>query len=203
MEVRQYNPQSKKLDLKIISGYFIGCCVGSRGSKFYFPSHITRVIELDRAIYFEDDTGTNQGLREIMFKKHQVFIPMPIASALIFSPVVDQHLVVTTNDEPIEDVDPVVPDLDLVALDVVMDITLRRLERAPRLTISDDYIVYLQEHEYDVGDVLDPTIYKQAIVTSQSNLWIDAMKDEMTSMSHNKVWSLVYLPNGCRHIRCK
>ena len=201
--MRQYNPQSKKLDLKIISGYFIGYYVGSRGSKFYFPSHITRVIELDRAIYFEDDTGTNQGLREIMFKEHQVFIPMPIASALIFSPVVDQHLVVTTNDEPIEDVDPVVQDLDLVALDVVMDITLRRLERAPRLTISDDYIVYLQEHEYDVGDVLDPTIYKQAIVTPQSNLWIDAMKDEMTSMSHNKVWSLVYLPNGCRHIRCK
>ena len=28
------------------------------------------------------------------------------------------------------------------------------------------------------------------------------MKDEMTSMSQNKVWSLVNLPNGCRPIGC-
>ena len=32
------------------------------------------------------------------------------------------------------------------------------------------------------GDVSDPTIYKEAIVSPQSNFWIDEMKDEMTSM---------------------
>ena len=36
VEVRPYNPQSKKLDPKTISGYFIGYCVGSRGSRFYY-----------------------------------------------------------------------------------------------------------------------------------------------------------------------
>ena len=46
---------------------------------------------------------------------------------------------------------------------------MRWLERACRLTISDDYIVYLQEHEYDVGDVSDSTTYKEAIVSPQSN----------------------------------
>ena len=46
---------------------------------------------------------------------------MPITFALISSPVVDQHPVATTNDEPIEDVDPVAPDVDPVALDVAMD----------------------------------------------------------------------------------
>ena len=100
---------------------------------------------------------------------------MPIASAPISSLVVDKHPVATTNDELIEDVDPVAPD-------VVMDIPLRRLERTRRPTISDDYIVYLQEHEYDVGDISDLTTYKETIVSPQSNLWIDAMKDEMTSM---------------------
>ena len=35
-----------------------------------------------------------------------------------------------------------------------MDIPLRRLERARRPVILDDYIVYLQKHEYDVGDAL-------------------------------------------------
>ena len=72
-----------------------------------------------------------------------------------------------------------------------------------RLSILDNYIVYLQEHEYDVGDVSNSTTYKEAIVSPQSNFWIDAMKDKMTSMSQNKVWSLVDLSNGCRSIGCK
>ena len=54
-----------------------------------------------------------------------------------------------------------------------------------------------------MGDVSNPTIYKEAIVSPQSNFWIDAMKDEMTSISQNKVWSLVDFPNGCRLIKCK
>ena len=57
--------------------------------------------------------------------------------------VVDRHPIATTDDEPIEDVDPVAPYVDLVALDVVKDIPLRRSERARRPTISYYYIVYL------------------------------------------------------------
>ena len=47
------------------------------------------MIESDRVIYFEDDTGTSQGPREIVFKEHLVFIIMHIAHALISSPIVD------------------------------------------------------------------------------------------------------------------
>ena len=43
---------------------------------------------------------------------------MPIAFAPISSLVVYQHPVATTDNEPIEDVDPVAPDVDLVTLDV-------------------------------------------------------------------------------------
>ena len=71
-----------------------------------------------------------------MFKERLVFILIPIASAPISSPIVDQHLVVTLDNEPIEEV-------DLQAPYVVMDITLRRLEGACRPAISDDYIIYL------------------------------------------------------------
>ena len=122
--------------------YFISYCVGSRGSKFYCSSHIIKVIELDRAIYFEDDTGTSQGPRDI-FQEHPIFIPVPIASALISRPLVNQHLVATIDDEPIKDVDPITLNVDLIALDVVMDIPLRRSKRALRLAILDDCIVYL------------------------------------------------------------
>ena len=102
-----------------------------------------------------------------MFKEHLVFIHVLIVSALISGPIVDQHPVATTNDEPIKNVDLVAPNVDIVDPDVVMDIPLRRSERAHRLAISDDYIVYLQEHEYDGGDVSNLTTYKEAIVSPQ------------------------------------
>ena len=128
---------------------------------------------------------------------------MPITSTPISSPVVDQHPIATTNDEPIEDVDPVAPDVDLVALDVAVDIPLRTSERARRPAISNDYFVYLQEHEYGVGDVSDATTYKDAIVSPQSNFLINAMKNKMASISQNKLWSLVDFPDGCKPIGCK
>ena len=68
---------------------------------------------------------------------------MPIASSPISSPVVDQHPVAIIDDEPIGDVDLVALDVDIVVPDVVMNIPLKRSERARRLTISNDYIVYL------------------------------------------------------------
>ena len=43
-KVRPYDLQSKKLDLKTISGFFVGYCVGSRGSRFYCPSHTMKII---------------------------------------------------------------------------------------------------------------------------------------------------------------
>ena len=55
---------------------------------------------------------------------------MPITSAPISSPVVDQHPNANTNEEPIKDVDLVAPNVDLVVTDVVMDIRLRRSARA-------------------------------------------------------------------------
>ena len=64
--MRIYNPQIKKLNPKTINGYFVGYCIGSRGSRLFYPSHTTRIVELDRAIYFEDDFGfdNSNGLRE-------------------------------------------------------------------------------------------------------------------------------------------
>ena len=99
-----------------------------------------------------------------MFKEHLIFIPLPIASAPISSPVVDQHPVATTDDEPIEDVDLVAPNVDIVAPDVVINIPLRRSERACRPAVSNDHIVFLLEHEYDVGDVSYPTTNKKPLL---------------------------------------
>jgi len=37
----------------------------------------------------------------------------------------------------------------------------------------------------------------------ESNLWYDAMKDEINSMQSKEVWNLVEFPNGAKAIGCK
>ncbi|KAF7841396.1 Retrovirus-related Pol polyprotein from transposon TNT 1-94 [Senna tora] len=81
-EVRPYNPQLKKLDAKTISGYFIGYCPGSRGNRFYCPSHSTRVIEFDRAYYFENDSNSgSEAPRAIQIHNEDTYLLMPSAAS--------------------------------------------------------------------------------------------------------------------------
>ena len=47
--------------------------------------------------------------------------------------------------------------------------------------------MYLQELDYDIGAENDPEKFSQAISCKESNLWYDAMKDEMNSMASNGV----------------
>ena len=63
--------------------------------------------------------------------------------------------------------------------------------------------MYLQELDYDIGAENDLETFSQAISCKESNLWYDAMKDEMNSMASNGVWNLVELPDGAKAIECK
>ena len=68
----------------------------------------------------------------------------------------------------------------------------------------DDYIVFLQEHEADIGIVEDdPINFRQAMESSNAQKWIDAMNEEIKSMKDNDVWDLVPLPEGAKPIGCK
>ena len=48
-----------------------------------------------------------------MFKEHLVFILVPIASALFSSPVIYQHLIATSDNEPTEEVNLEAPKIHL------------------------------------------------------------------------------------------
>ncbi|XP_074299961.1 uncharacterized protein LOC141631153 [Silene latifolia] len=72
-----------------------------------------------------------------------------------------------------------------------------------RSAIPDDYEVYLQELDYNVGADNDPMSFSQAVSSTESNLWMNAMKDEMNSMASNGVWDLVVLPDDVKPIGCK
>jgi hypothetical protein len=54
-----------------------------------------------------------------------------------------------------------------------------------------------------ISDMDGPVSYSQAMVGSESNIWLDAMKVEMHSMYVNKVWKLVDLPEGIKLVACK
>lgn len=49
----------------------------------------------------------------------------------------------------------------------------------------------------------NPVTYEEAISSSYSNLYVNAMEDKMKSMASNGKWELVELPKGSRPIGCK
>ena len=73
-------------------------------------------------------------------------------------------------------------------------LSLRRSQREKKLVVSNDYEVYLNEYDYDVGLESDPTSYDQAINGENSTLWLYAMEEELKLMKDNEVWDLVELP---------
>jgi hypothetical protein len=62
----------------------------------------------------------------------------------------------------------------------------RRSQREWKPTISNDYMVYMYE-DTNIGIEIDPSSFKEAMKSRHSSEWLDAMKDEMKSMSTNDV----------------
>ena len=65
--------------------------------------------------------------------------------------------------------------------------TLRRSTRTKRSSIPGDYVVYLQESDYNIRAKNDPESFSQAMSCKESELWYNAMKEEMNSIKSNEV----------------
>ncbi|GJU31326.1 hypothetical protein Tco_1174915 [Tanacetum coccineum] len=77
-------------------------------------------------------------------------------------------------------------------------IALNKPARVRKPVVPDEYIVYLQETDFDIGIDNDPVSFSQAIKGDKSEMWIDAMKEELKSMAQNKVKDLINLPEGSK-----
>ncbi|KAL4376717.1 hypothetical protein GQ457_02G017480 [Hibiscus cannabinus] len=214
-EVRIYNPQEKKLDPRTISGYFIGYAENSKGYRFYCPSNSTRIVESRNAKFLENDSVSGSDLSRNSIPVDQpstsserlvIIYNTPQAQMGVEQPInevpqpaentpVDQivHENLEIIEQPVEQHDP----------QENVGSTLRRSTRERKSAISSDYVVYLQESDYNVGAENDPESFSQAMSCNESKLWYDAMKDEMNSMKNNEVWDLVSLPDGVKAIGCK
>jgi hypothetical protein len=49
----------------------------------------------------------------------------------------------------------------------------------------------------------DPTLYEEAMGSPNSSMWLEAMEDEMRSMSSNDVWDLEEIPKGAKIVGYK
>ena len=49
----------------------------------------------------------------------------------------------------------------------------------------------------------DPASFEEAMRSTRSSEWLEAVKDEMRSMSTNGVWDLEEIPNGAKIVGCK
>ncbi|XXG71992.1 hypothetical protein AAC387_Pa07g1189 [Persea americana] len=206
-EARPYRPHEKKLDSKTISSYFIGYSERSRGYKFYDPT-LRSIFEMGTATFFEDvEFGGRNKVRDIVFKEESVSIPIiAFDNVQVSIPVNDQEAnpdpqQENVNQTPIQD-EIIVPEEQ--TQQPQEPVPLRRSTKERRNAIPDDFFVFLQEHEEEIGMVEnDPINFHQAMQGSNSQKWIDAMNEEYKSMQDNKVWELVPLPEGAKPIGCK
>jgi transposase InsO family protein len=219
-EVRIYNPQENKLDPRTISEYFIGYAERSKGDRFYCPSHITRIVESRNAKFLENDliSESDQTRNIVSENDHSESQPSTSSDRLII--VYNTPQVQTGVEQPIIEVPQIVDDIPIDQ--VVQELprtfeqrvephtfqeydgtTSRRSIRPKRSAILNDYVVYLQEYNYNVGAKNDPESFSQAMSCKETELWYNVMKEEMNSMKINQVWDLVELPNGVKAIGCK
>ncbi|KAL0541282.1 hypothetical protein IC582_021324 [Cucumis melo] len=203
-EVRMYNPHEKKLDSRTTSGFFIGYLEKSKGYRFYCPNHSTRIVETGNVRFIENDiiSGSLEP-RKVEIQEVRVEIPSSITSCQVVVPVV----VDSVNNPQEQQINGQTPHNDIVTNELVtegpQEIELRISVRLRRSAISDDYLVYLHESEFDLSIDNDPVSFSQAIKGDNSTKWLDAMKEELKSTNDNEVWDFVELPKESKRIGCK
>jgi hypothetical protein len=160
-------------------------------------------VETGNARFIENgEISGSDNLRNIDIQEVRMQVPMPITSNKIVVPIIFEqpnniqqqinepslHNNMVTNEQMVEE---------------PQEVALRRSQRERRSAISDEYVVYLQESDFDIGSSTDPILLSQALESVDSTKWMNTMKDELKSMNQNEVWDLVELPEGYKKVGCK
>jgi hypothetical protein len=180
-EVRIYNPQEKKLDPRNINEYFIGYTKRFKGYKFYCPSHNIRIVESRNAKFLKNDLiSENNQTKNIFFSENDLLESQPSTSNDRLIIVYNTSQVQTGVEQPIIELPQVANHISVEQ--AIQELprtfeqrvkpytsqgydgtTLRRSIRSKKLTILNDYIVYLQESDYNIRAKNDPESFSQAM----------------------------------------
>ncbi|GKD89274.1 retrovirus-related pol polyprotein from transposon TNT 1-94, partial [Tanacetum coccineum] len=172
--------------------------------RFYCPSHRSRIVKTGNAKFLENGKvsgSVENQVVDINKIRDDDPSPMNVHKSITIPDVVhvfqnqEQH--VNNEQTPHEENNLPTQTSELVG------ITLNKPARVRKLAIPNDYIVYLQETDFDIGIDNDFVSFSQAIKSYKSEMWIDAMKEELKSMAQNKFWDLVHFSEGSKRVGCK
>ena len=185
-----FNPHIGKLDPKTVSCHFIGYPATSKGFRFYCPTRTTKFVETRHAKFLENvNVSGSSETRKITLEENRTDIPLPMIPESVFPssssatpPVnVSGFIGVAPNNEP-----------HIIQSSVISNEPLQRSQQDRRAAINtDEYVVYMTEDGNDISKANDPTSFEEAMTSGHSSKWLEAMNDEIKSMSLNDVWDLV------------
>jgi hypothetical protein len=118
-EVKIFNPQVGKLDLKTISCHFIGYPDKSKGCRFYYPELTTKYVDTRHVVLLECDMSSS--LRDIDLEEIQTYDSTPIT----------HDFIPTTTDAPHVDIVPLAENNDPLAENLGAEPTINENEGAP------------------------------------------------------------------------
>lgn len=179
-----------------------------------------RIVKTSRARLLEDNEySANTQSMNIVFKEAQD--PIPILSGINYlnhpistrvepftgTPPLQEPLSlhIHVQNELIEEVPHIQENVLVEPMQIKQALPqrLRRSHRLKKSAISDDYIAYLQESDFNIGVKEDPLSFQEAIQSIDSEHWQDMMLDELEYTKHNHVLDLVQLPKGVKPIKCR
>ena len=142
-EARIYNSQEKKLDSITISGYFIGYPEKSKGYRFYYPNHSTRIVKTKNARFLEDgEISGSEKSRKVSFDEVRVGIPTILPRREVVTPQNNQQS--EENEQPEINDSPLHENIAIENnVEPPQSAVLRRSQRERRSAIPNDYVVYL------------------------------------------------------------
>ena len=165
VEVRIYNSNMKKLDSRTTNGYFIGYAVNSKGYRFYYPSHSTRIVESINVKNLEDSEPNGSVCPQMIeFEETQELTKtsLPQRRLIVLKEIQNDYLEPqsitgqSTHEEQVQ-IEPT------QTLPNTEEVELRRSSGTIRPAISSDYVVYLQESDFDVGPKDNPKTFARAM----------------------------------------
>ena len=134
----------------------------SKGFRFYYHGQGPKIVETRHAVFLENEYFSER----TELKK--------LTSNEVSTPMMEYGVTQEISRNDNENVP-------------TTEAFLCKSQREKILAISNDYEVYLNESDYDVGLESDPTSYGQAINSENSTLWLYCMEQELKSMKDNEV----------------
>ena len=174
-----------KLGPKSDKCYFIGYPKETKGYYFYIPSQ-HKVFVAKTGVFLERDfvsrktSGRTFDLEEIQDLDNSTEVEQEPQS-VVDGEIVAQRVV---EQQPVQ-----------------VDLPLRRSDRVRRQ--PERYSFLLSDHDDVMLIENEPTTYQEAVMSPDSEKWLEAMRSEMESMYTNQVWTLVEPPDGVKPIGCK